>query len=189
MNDQPPPSTLEDLAARIAELALELRRQGRAAVAAQAAAEACLAAIEERGEPADEPEPAWLAPLLPVADAIDRIDARAASLLQERSRPRTLLRWPLGKAPDPDLAAIAGAVRILRAQMAQALESLDVTIERRVGIPVDPELHRVVDVRMAGSAEGTIVEVVRPGYSLGGRVVREAEVVVSSARTGSGGSR
>jgi molecular chaperone GrpE (heat shock protein) len=38
-------------------------------------------------------------------------------------------------------------------------------------------VHRVVEARGSGPRE-VVVEVVRPGYRLGERVVREAEVVV-----------
>jgi molecular chaperone GrpE len=182
LND-PAPASLEDLASRLDELSGDLRRQGRAAVAAQAAAEACLAALEARAEPRPpEPPRHWLEPLLPVADAIDRISARAASLVQAHPPRRRLLPWPFDAAPPPDadLVALQGGLRILRAQLEQALESQGVRIDRRVGVPMDPRLHRVVEVRPGRGPEGTIVEVLRPGYSLGGRVVREAEVAVSS---------
>src|SRR5262245_22473582 len=46
MNELP----CQDVAARLDELMIEVRRQGRAAIAAQAAAESCLEAVRELGD-------------------------------------------------------------------------------------------------------------------------------------------
>jgi molecular chaperone GrpE (heat shock protein) len=212
------------LVERLDELTRELRRQGRAAVAAQAASESCLEQIatlelrmrgerdgdgegctkvpgDEHGDDEDTRAPdkeddskredearaheaaAWLEALVPVADAIDRAASQAAEVAERARRPAPLRIWPFARktAAFADLDALASGLRVLRDQLAAALASRGVRIERRVGIEVDPELHRVVAVRPPASGqperEGTVLEVIRPGYAVGRRVAREADVV------------
>jgi molecular chaperone GrpE (heat shock protein) len=76
---------------------------------------------------------------------------------------------------------MAEGLRVLRAQLAAALASRGVTADRRVGVAVDPEVHRVVEVRVRRDSEreGVVVEVLRPGYAAGARLIREAEVVAT----------
>jgi len=196
--------TAADMAARLDDLLKEVRRQGRAAIAAQAAAESCLEAIraeaarrEDEGveEPDDEEEPdddgeavRWLRALIPVADAVDRVVKQVASLDAPRERAKPSLLQRLVRAPEPGddhaRAALAEGLRVLHAQLEGALRDLGVDIDRRTGSPVDGDTQRVVEVRAprAGERPGTVVEVVRPGYALEGTVVREAEVVVAEGR-------
>jgi molecular chaperone GrpE len=193
-----------DLATRLDDLLKEVRRQGRAAIAAQAAAESCLEAIQalpaaeasEASEASDEAV-RWLRALIPVADTIDRIAQRVAAP-SVRSAPaapakRSLLqrffRGPrpgeAREAPEPDdspaRAALHEGVRLLQAQLEGTLRELGVVVDRRTGGPLDGERQRVVEVRAPGPHEraGTIVEVVRPGYALGAKIIREAEVVIA----------
>lgn len=191
-----------DLAARLDDLLKEVRRQGRAAIAAQAAAESCLEAIQARpaasasetNEASDEAA-RWLRALIPVADTIDRIAQRVAAS-SVRSAPaapakRSLLqrffRGPgeAREAPEPDdshaRAALHEGVRLLQAQLEATLHDLGVVVDRRTGGPLDGERQRVVEVRAPGPQEraGTVVEVVRPGYALGAKIIREAEVVIA----------
>jgi molecular chaperone GrpE len=193
--------TLEDILVRLDDLLKEVRRQGRAAVAAQASAEACFQAVrafsEEREveeEPADEeprgacpPEVAihWLRTLIPVADAIDRVAVQATAIAEARPRsPRILFRFFRPAQPDGSVpvCALAEGLSVLKEQLQAALSDLGVTIDRRTGTPVDPERHRVVEVRPpnAGEQPGTVVAIVRPGYALGPTVVREVEVVAAT---------
>ena len=185
-----------DLLARLDDLLKEVRRQGRAAIASQAAAEACLAAVHAQAARAEEeddvaavdppgaPEVAirWLRALIPVADAIDRAVEQAAAIAARPARSRFRL-WPFAApAPvDPQLRALMEGLLVLRSQLQGALGDLGVSIDRRVGWPIDLERQRVVEVRapLPDEQPGTAVEVVRPGYSLGMTLVREAEVVAA----------
>jgi molecular chaperone GrpE len=177
-------TTMESVARALDELTRELRRQGRAAIAAQAAAESCLEVLEGRADASASgarDDGAWLSALIPVADALDRVVAQGLALA---ALPRAAVQrglWPFRRAeppqPDREMAALGEGLRVLRAQLQAALEGLGVSIDRRTGVAVDPEVHRVVEVRKSGPRE-VVVEVVRPGYRLGERVVREAEVVV-----------
>ncbi len=188
-----------------------MRRQGRAAIAAQAAAESCLEALRAQAEAdeSDEPEDRddggdddaaaqavaaegarWLKALIPVVDALDRVASQAAprGSGQAASRPRRWLLDRLLPAPDPApddggarAAALDEGLRLLRAQLEGTLRDLGVSVDRRTGAAVDGERQRVVELRRPrpGERRGTVVEVVRPGYALGSRTVREAEVVVA----------
>jgi molecular chaperone GrpE len=50
-----------------------------------------------------------------------------------------------------------------------------------VGERFDPERHEAIDVRPSDEVEDrTVLEVVRSGFAIGGRVLRPAQVVVSS---------
>ena len=185
--------SLNELANRLDDLLKEVRRQGRAAVAAQAAAESCLEAIQARPAAASEASATtgdeaarWLRALIPVADAVDRMAQRAAAIdAPDAPAKRTLLQRVLG-APEPDdrhaRAALTEGLRLLRAQLEGALHELGVAVDRRTGDPVDAERQRVVEVRSPRphEREGTVVEVVRPGYALGAKIVREAEVVIAA---------
>ena len=184
-------ASVQELATRLDDLLKEVRRQGRAAIAAQAAAESCLEAIQARPAAASEPSAAsatsdeavrWLRALIPVTDAVERIAQRAAGL--DAPAKRTLLQRIL-RAPEADArharAALTEGLRLLRAQLEATLHDLGVEVDRRTGEPLDAERQRVVEVRAAGPNErvGTVIEVVRPGYALGAKIVREAEVVIA----------
>jgi molecular chaperone GrpE (heat shock protein) len=200
-------AALRDLAARLDDLTREVRRQGRAAVAAQAAAESCLAKLAEgpgvngrgdepsgEGEGATAADVAWAEALLPVADALDRVLSQANAMAEHRlttEAPRGGFWSILGRAPREvrggrasELGALAEGLRVLRSQLGTALESCGLTADRRIGVSVDPEVHRVVEVRATrpGERDGIVLEVIRPGYAAHGRVVREAEVVATANR-------
>ena len=184
-------ASVQELATRLDDLLKEVRRQGRAAIAAQAAAESCLEAIQARPAAASEPSAAsatsdeavrWLRALIPVTDAVERIAQRAAGL--DAPAKRTLLQRIL-RAPEADArharAALTEGLRLLRAQLEATLHDLGVEVDRRTGEPLAAERQRVGEVRAAGPNErvGTVIEVVRPGYALGAKIVREAEVVIA----------
>ncbi len=159
-------------------------------MAAQAAAESCLEALQDEDEPstdgaggdadAADVDVAWVRAILPVADALDRVVAQAAVLAEPRApEPRRMFSFgrPEPRA-DPGAGALLEGLKVLRAQLLAALEGRGVVVDRRTGAPVDPEVHRVVEVRGAGAGREIVAEIVRPGYRVGGRLVREAEVVV-----------
>lgn len=184
-----------ELLPRLEEILREVRRQGRASMAAQAAAEACLAALPdpddaeaEPEEASTEPDTSWLKALLPLLDAVERVSAQATSLRRARVQPRLPL-WKRLLAPpeeptfQADLDALEQGLRLLVPLTEQSLLGLGVRVERRTGIPLDPGLHRVVETR-GEQATATVLEVVRPGYWLGDLCVREADVVASKSNKG-----
>ncbi|MEM9692644.1 MAG: nucleotide exchange factor GrpE [Myxococcota bacterium] len=170
----------DDLETTLQELRNDLRRQGRAAIAAQAAAEACLALLE--ATPSDGsaagPSPSsgemrsWCRPLLPALDSLDRVRQQAQTVL-DGPRSGWLSRW----RRDEDAIRLASSMVLLAEQLETALGEAGLEVERpRVGASFDDQRHRAV-----GRAPGTreqVVEVVRPGYRLGEELLREADVIV-----------
>jgi molecular chaperone GrpE len=93
------------------------------------------------------------------------------------------------------LEAVDSVERALRTEPAGAnfaglrsvLDQMDAILARygvrRVGAagePFDPERHEAVEVRVSDDVpDRTVVDVVRSGFAIGGRVLRPALVVVS----------
>lgn len=189
---------IDDMLGRLEALQKDIRRQGRASIAAQSAAESCLESVQSLqarlGEPAEvsqAPEPAkdmtkdmakdTARAFAPVIDALERTTDQALSFAQTAPRPSALARW-LG-ATDNTAAfdSMAKGTRLLRAQLEDALAIWNITVDRRVGVPVDPSVHRVVDTRPAANGEqpDLVAEIVRPALMQGDRVLREADVVAT----------
>lgn len=180
---------ISTLIERVDQLGQELRRQGRAAVAAQAAAESCLAGIEQldtrladlqRPDVPTENDDSALMSLLPLFDALMRVAKEAESIAPAKHRP-----WPwsmLENDPSRDpLETLRQGVRILDSAFHQAMDHLGIVVERRVGVPLDVEVHRVVEAKDPTAAQppNSVVEVLRCGYQWQGRVLREADVVAT----------
>jgi molecular chaperone GrpE len=73
-------------------------------------------------------------------------------------------------------------LRALHDQMRGILERHRVVRVGERGDPFDPEIHEAVAVTETEEApDGTVVEVARPGYRSGDRVLRPAQVVVARA--------
>lgn len=107
---------------------------------------------EERAQGASE----WL----PVLDNLDRALSHAD--------------------PDTDDPLIQG-IRAVRDQAVAVLARLGFPRQDRVGVPFDPVHHEAVStVNDPGNPEGTVVEIVRPGYGDDHRQLRPASVVVAT---------
>jgi molecular chaperone GrpE len=125
-----------------------------------------------------------------VADADNLRKRYARELDRERATERSRvagawlpivdnLELAIRHAGDQSDAVLEG-VRNVLGQALQVLEKLGYPREAEAGIPFDPERHEVVGVvDQPGSAPGTVVEVLRPGYGGGSRQLRPAAVVVS----------
>ena len=75
---------------------------------------------------------------------------------------------------------IAVGLKMLQEQLAHVLESEGLGEIPAEGRPLDPELHEVVSyVETDEKPENTVLEEVRKGYTLNGRVIRTSLVVVS----------
>jgi molecular chaperone GrpE len=71
-------------------------------------------------------------------------------------------------------------LKMLQEQLAQALETEGLEEISAVGHPLNPELHEVVSyVETDEKPENMVLEEVRVGYKLNGRVIRPSLVVVS----------
>jgi len=75
---------------------------------------------------------------------------------------------------------IVVGLKMLQKQLAEVLESEGLEEIPAEGKPLDPELHEVVSyVETNESPENTVLEEVRKGYTLNGKVIRTSLVVVS----------
>lgn len=196
--DETSASLSEVIAHHFETLLAEVRRQGRASIAAQAAAESCTEAVAalrgdvERMVHSDMPTDARpiedvVRALLPFYDALERADGQARESLQRhpsQAPPRSLLNRlfdPRGPShqPNADLRVLTRGLSVLRAQFEESLRDLGVEFDRRTRVPVHAEEHRVVERRVAAGGEcpGTVAEVIRAGCEVSGRRLREADVV------------
>lgn len=150
----------------VGRILTEIKRQGRAAVAAQASAEACLAKIEQlSARPASNSDD-LLGHLLPVFDALFRVQAAAS---EERFGP------PWARRPSEAAKSMEVLVLQLRAALgASGVELIDAT-----DVPFDEEIHRTVERVKMPVAEPQVYRVLSPGYRVDGRLLREAQVVVA----------
>ncbi len=74
----------------------------------------------------------------------------------------------------------AVGLRMLQKQLTEVLQSEGLEEIAAVGKQLDPELHEVVSyVETDETPENTIVEEIRKGYTLNGKVIRSSLVVVS----------
>ncbi|MEM6789870.1 MAG: nucleotide exchange factor GrpE [Myxococcota bacterium] len=169
--------------ARIAEvleaLRMELRRQGRAAIAAQAAAEACLEMLQRPPAPAAAAakDEAWVNPLLPALDALERVRQHAEKVANAPAVPGGWLQRLRRARSEDEATGLAARVLLLAEQFESALRDAGLAPARPArGDPFDAAVHRAVG-RVPGPAE-TVVEVVRSGYRYRDRLVREADVIV-----------
>jgi molecular chaperone GrpE (heat shock protein) len=202
--DGTPEAEASSLLARLDALSSEVRRQGRAGVGAQAAAEACLKEVQAlRAEASvrsssaqgstsgrarnEDPLERVVLSLLPLFDAVDgavhQVGARRSpkapagqGLLAELLRFRGASARPSSEDP------MQLGLEMIRVEARSALERLGVEVDDRVGVPVDPERHRVVGARARHGDVATVIEVLRPGYLIGGVCLREADVIASRAR-------
>jgi len=80
---------------------------------------------------------------------------------------------------------IAVGLRMLQEQLAQVLQTEGLEEIPAEGEPLDPELHEVVSyVETDEKPENTVLEEVRRGYKLNGKVIRPSLVVVSKKPRG-----
>ena len=99
-----------------------------------------------------------IASLLPVMDDFDRLLAAAP-------------------ADDP----LRRGAELVRDKLRAFFEAQGVSMMEALGKPFDPEEHEALMTRATpGFPAGTVLEVVTPGYRLADRVIRHAQVVVST---------
>jgi molecular chaperone GrpE len=85
------------------------------------------------------------------------------------------------KQPGADLKVLAGGVDMVLAQLKTALASHGLKEINPLGQVFDANLHEAISSQPSAEVgEGKVVTVVRTGYSLNGRLLRPASVVVSS---------
>src|SRR6202171_2230119 len=121
-------------------------------------------------------------------DDLRKRDARELDRERTTERSRVAGAWlpivdtlerAISHAGDQSDAVVEG-VRSILEQALQVLEQLGYPRDAEAGVPFDPERHEVVGVvEHPGTAPGTVVQVLRPGYGEGPNQLRPAAVVVS----------
>jgi molecular chaperone GrpE len=132
---------------------------------------------------AHDRERALLKPLL--LDVIDVRDRLAAGLRPAQAAPAR--RWYERFRPDPEANRAAAAEEARREGMRMTLRRVDrlladqrITAIETVGRPLDPRhAAAVATVEDPATADGTVVEEVRPGFLWQGELLRPAEVIVA----------
>jgi len=82
---------------------------------------------------------------------------------------------------NADLNSLAGGVELVLTQLKTALNNHGLTEINPAGRPFDAHQHEAISQQpSADIPEGNVITVVRIGYSLNGRLLRPASVVVSS---------
>jgi molecular chaperone GrpE len=90
-------------------------------------------------------------------------------------------------AANPGPALLEGAQATLR-QLHRAFEKAGIKVIDPAGQPFDPEWHEAMAVQASpGEPPSTVLTVIQKGYSLNGRLLRPARVIVSKA-PGDGGN-
>jgi molecular chaperone GrpE len=85
------------------------------------------------------------------------------------------------KAPKADLKTLVGGVDMVLTQLKSALSSHGLKEINPAGQPFDPHQHEAISHQPSADVkEEHVLNVVRTGYSLNGRLLRPASVVVSS---------
>jgi molecular chaperone GrpE len=85
------------------------------------------------------------------------------------------------RQPNADLKSLVGGVEMVLAQLRTALANHGLKEINPVGQPFDPHQHEAISHQPDKDVkEEHVLEVVRTGYSLNGRLLRPASVVVSS---------
>jgi molecular chaperone GrpE len=85
------------------------------------------------------------------------------------------------KQPNADVNSLTGGVEMVLTQLKTAMASHGLKEIDPAGQAFDANLHEAIAAQPnAEIPEGTVANVVRPGFSLNGRLLRPASVVVSS---------
>jgi molecular chaperone GrpE len=85
------------------------------------------------------------------------------------------------KAPNADLKTLVGGISMVAEQLKSSLANHGLKEVNPAGQPFDPNLHEAISQQpSADIAEGSVVTVVRVGFTLNGRLLRPASVIVST---------
>ena len=94
------------------------------------------------------------------------------------------LELGLEAAESADAASIAEGNKATLKLLTTAFDRFGITEIDPMGEPFDPEQHEAINMQPSADAEpGSVLSVVQKGYSLNGRLLRPAMVVVASAPT------
>ena len=85
------------------------------------------------------------------------------------------------KAPNADLKTLVGGISMVAEQLKSSLANHGLKEVNPLGLPFDPNLHEAISQQASAEvAEGSVITVVRVGFTLNGRLLRPASVIVST---------
>jgi molecular chaperone GrpE len=96
------------------------------------------------------------------------------------------LERALVAATEHQEAALEDGVRLVHRALESLLERQGLEQIDAAGM-FDPHVHEALLSQPSDAAEGSVIDVVQKGYTLGDRVVRPARVVVAAPQSGSDG--
>ena len=92
------------------------------------------------------------------------------------------LDMALRHAEGPDNGELAEGLKMVRGNLRSALQSVGVEPIDAAGMPFDPAVHEAVEKSQGGeTGPDRVVEVVRPGYTFRGQLLRPSMVKVELA--------
>ena len=163
------PAYVEELEQRLADRERQLREySAQVKAAAQEYDEARIRARREVAREVERGKRAILGELLEVLDNLDRALEASAG------------------AASPE--ALIEGVRLVRSQFLSRLDAFGITPVATLHEPFDPQVHEAVTTVPVARAEdeGRVMGVIRPGYLIGGEVLRPAMVAVGQGRQSNG---
>ncbi|MBP2300310.1 nucleotide exchange factor GrpE [Azospirillum picis] len=93
-----------------------------------------------------------------------------------------------GREQDEMLKGLAVGVEATERQLFAAFDRAGIKKIDPTGEPFDPNFHQVMfEIENTGKAAGTVVQVLQPGYTIHGRLLREAMVGVAKGGGETGG--
>lgn len=85
------------------------------------------------------------------------------------------------RQPGAEIKALAGGVELVLTQLKSALANHGLIEINPVGAPFDANLHEAISAQSSAQVpDGNVLTVVRTGFTLNGRLLRPASVIVSS---------
>lgn len=107
--------------------------------------------------------------IIEILDVIDDFERAISSAAPEES-----------SSPDQNNKVLAG-MKLIYDKLTSVLKSRGVERMEALDNPFDPVFHEAVMQTPSDKTEGTVVDVVSPGYTQRKRVIRHAKVVVASS--------
>ena len=92
------------------------------------------------------------------------------------------LELALANAGKADVASLIEGQSATLRLLAKAFEKAQIEEVNPEGQPFNPELHEAMMAQPSDAAPNTVLTVIQRGYTLNGRLLRPARVVVSSAK-------
>lgn len=92
------------------------------------------------------------------------------------------LELGLANAEKADVASLVEGQSATLRQLAKAFEKAQIEEVNPEGQPFNPELHEAMMTQPSEAAPNTVLAVIQRGYTLNGRLLRPARVVVSAPK-------